>query len=72
MATGDIVAQTVIDGRTLNNLEYGRVARFGAIGTCLVVRNMFQVLSETWYSRLNATIDSHIFFILYLTGSYSV
>lgn len=37
MATGDIVAQTVIDKRGLHNLDLMRVTRFGAIGACLVV-----------------------------------
>lgn len=44
MATGDIVAQTFIDKRTLYDLDLVRVARFGAIGTCLVVCIIFLLL----------------------------
>lgn len=44
MATGDIVAQTVIDNRRLLDLDAGRIARFGAIGVCLVGPSL-----HVWY-----------------------
>ncbi|XP_034232291.1 protein Mpv17-like [Thrips palmi] len=53
MATGDVVAQTVIDKRKLIELDLGRVARFGAIGTCLVGPSLF-----TWYGFMERRIGA--------------
>lgn len=53
MATGDIVAQTVIDKRTVRDLDLGRVARFGAIGTCIVGPTLFK-----WYGIMERHIGA--------------
>lgn len=53
MAAGDVIAQTVIDRRGLGELELGRVARFGAIGTCLVGPSLF-----TWYGFMERRLGA--------------
>lgn len=53
MATGDVVAQTVIDGKRLHDMDFVRVVRFGAIGTCLVGPSLF-----TWYGFMERRIGT--------------
>ncbi|KAK3907694.1 Protein Mpv17 [Frankliniella fusca] len=53
MTTGDIVAQTVIDKRGLHDLDVGRIARFGAIGACLVGPSL-----HTWYGFMERHIGA--------------
>jgi len=37
MATGDLLAQTTVERKTLVEIDFGRVARFGIIGTAIAV-----------------------------------
>lgn len=37
MGTSDVIAQTLIERRKMEEVELHRIARFAALGTCFVV-----------------------------------
>jgi len=55
MATGDVIAQTVIDKKSFNAIEWTRVGRFAFIGATLIAPSI-----RVWYLSLERMTGSAI------------
>ena len=62
MATGDVIAQTVIDKKSFNAIEWTRVGRFAFIGATLIVSTYLYVLMYLMFFRF--TENSSFFIVL--------
>ena len=66
MATGDVIAQTVIDKKSFNAIEWTRVGRFAFIGATLIVSTYLMFFRFTENSSFFIVLGKYFLVMLHI------